>query len=79
MVLRRLTEGFELVSVHPAFITRQVSFVNIRLDPGCYVILPRTTGSLLGPKLSYTMDNFRLITGENPHPFFKSVVYDIFA
>lgn len=45
-ILRRTAEGVDLVDLKDFVIDRQVE-LEVNLEPGSYIILPRTTGSLL--------------------------------
>jgi hypothetical protein len=82
-VLRRTGEGLQLIDLRDFQQTRQ-SELEITLEPGSYIILPRTTGCLMKPPSEKKSEAFNLIeklrntNKYEMHPLLVVTIEDIF-
>jgi calpain-15 len=61
-ILRRTADGVDLVDLKDFVIDRQVE-LEVNLEPGSYIILPRTTGCLLKRPDNAAQQNVSLLNG----------------
>jgi len=63
-ILKRTAEGVALCDLKD-FVTDRQCELELNLEPGSYIILPRTTGCLLKRPLEAVKENFPLINSNN--------------
>ena len=82
-MLRRTANGLELVDIRDFQQTRQCD-LELSLDAGSYIIVPRTTGCTLRPPQIPKDQQIRLMKKEKGqkiytmHPLFEVTIEDIF-
>ncbi len=73
-ILKRVSNGVELMEIKDLVSERQCE-LDIELDPGTYIILPRTSGCMLRRPSYAEHESFRLIDeNRNFHPIVESTI-----
>jgi hypothetical protein len=77
-ILKRDAEGTKLVHYKDYVMARDCE-IECVLEPGSYIVVPRTTGCAIRRPLEAQAEGIRLLDGEgNPSELFESTVADIF-
>lgn len=86
VVLKRTRDGLELIDLHDFQMVRQQE-LELTLEPGSYIILPRTSGCTLRRPEEAVDENISLLEKDlvtSPpcyflHPLFEATIEDIFS
>lgn len=78
VILKKIGNRFEFCSATQGNQSKRDIFWEGKLNEGCYLVVPLSTGISMSRPYDFKRINFSLIQNEDLHPYFKSTLKDLF-